>query len=290
MSGTRRRRLLVSLGVFVAVIALASTALAVTWGDVARYKLAESSSVFRVDDAAAPANDGWRASDGITTTGFGYVFEGWHRADDGTPGELEVDDVIPVSTYAQGGARYSIFRVKQNHEDLDPGTDAFRVILEMSVDALPDVDLIVANDPTKDISYNVAQKGLSSDPGGSWKIEIVGKGSNAGTVRCTFKGENDGVAKVRSPHKIDSGDKYKVICKWNGADERAHVYVENLDDPSEIAVPDRWTVDDCHETKGCPDVIEPGAHAYFGGKPGSTDPTDAYAGEIFDIKVQHDTN
>jgi hypothetical protein len=91
---------------------------------------------------------------------------------------------------------------------LDPGT---KPIILSAVVRIPDGAM-------KDDSYDLVRKGVSSTPGGNWKMEVNRRDSapSVGRLRCVFKGVLDNgtkseVMKIATPDIAD-GRVHRVQC------------------------------------------------------------------------------
>jgi hypothetical protein len=218
---------------------------------VALWRMDESGGSVMVD-SAAPADNG-DIGPGVRPGGGVYEFTGWA-------------DAVSADGRLQGSipANASIVTVRDPTPRLVPQDGTLRVDARLrsrlTSRGLPNE---AVNGPKP--SFNIVQHGLAEDPGGFWKMEIVGYGNREGDVRCVV---SDGrkTYKATAPKGIDDGRWHDAACELSGGRLTASVDGSS----ASVAAPVQ--------------TINPrgaqGGIVAVGKKPGSTDPSDAFSGWI----------
>src|SRR5580765_1130365 len=111
-------------------------------------------------------------------------------------------------------------------------------------------------------SYNVVQKGKAKSQGGFWKMEVT----NAGKLRCTAANPSTTKAVVSTPVVAD-GNEHLVACNLAGG--KLTVTVDGVSKSVNTTI--------------APHPTGKFAYVSIGKKPGSTDPSDAFSGNLRDL-------
>lgn len=192
-----------------------------------------------LDGAAGPA---------VRRDGASYYFPGWTQA--ALTGSKLRGAVDPYTSAA---------RIPNAAGAFTPLNGSFGVAVTLRMQLLADGRL-----PDRaGASYNVVQVGLATDPGGMWKLEIAGDGPDAGHPRCVARGRGAPVSVVSTTSVADGGW-HVVVCHRAG-------------DSLTVVTDGAFT-----SVSGPIGTVRPsGRYAsdlWVGKKPGSTDPSDAFAG------------
>jgi len=157
-----KHRVSVVLATMAALVALPATASAET---VAEWRMDEPAGAGTMTDSAAAggSNDGTLSS---VTTGVPGLVSGSAYRFDGTSSAVTVAD----------------------DSDLDPGAANITVTATVKVE----------DGQIRDDSYDIVRKGVTTTPGGNWKMEIKRSGTDptVGKLLCVFKGVVNGGGRV----------------------------------------------------------------------------------------------
>jgi hypothetical protein len=154
---------------------------------------------------------------------------------------------------------------------LDPRTDSFSVSLNLQVTLVTATNRL----PTASgASYNIVQKARANDPGGYWKLELIGSGAPLGKLRWVLS-DGSHKAVVKSKQRVDDGAWHTVVAK-----RQANQLVLTVDG-GVPATASALTVGDVHPSG------KYAAQMTLGKKPGSTDPKDAFAGSLQQLVYDH---
>jgi Laminin G domain len=188
----------------------------------------------------------------------GYLFPGW-------TGNVDPTGHLAGTVSATGGA----VAVPDPLDVLDPRTASFSVSLGLEATLTASGTLPTA----PGASYNIVQKARADDPGGFWKLELGGGGTALGKLRWVL---SDGSAKVvvTSKQRVDDGAWHTVVAERRGAQS-----VLTVDGVS--ATVSAASVGDIHPTG------KYNATMTVGKKPGSPDPSDAFAGRLKELVITH---
>ncbi len=223
-----------------------------------------------------------------------YVFPGWRRV---SPDPYIDIDIEPFATIAPEQSRVEI----PSQSKLIPGMNTFKYVIRFKPANVWRRPAGAGTEVPKrwllpvvhaDATYNMLQTGWSNAlNGGQVKIELIGneevKPINVngriesrqllGLVRCTFR--TDDAAQTAMVYSLvptnDGPSASKIECGINRATNKAFITV--IDDASgplpvplinEVPLPANFG------------PVSPTDHTSIGKKPGSTDPNDAYAGDL----------
>lgn len=185
-----------------------------------------------------------------------YRFPGWSQNVD-PAGRLAGGVPVDAGAVSIGDSR----------DLLDPGTGSFAVTLRLRSDLTTQGRLPTA----PGASYNIVQKARADDPGGFWKLELAGSGSDAGRLRWVLSDGRRTVVVV-SAKRVDDGQWHAVTAERRG-------------DQSVLTL-DGWTTATSALHLG--DIHPSGSYSAamtVGKKPGSVDPRDAFAGWLDTLTV-----
>lgn len=211
-------------------------------------------------DSAAPAANSSPYS-GVVDNGSTYLFPGW--TNNLTPtGQLS--GVLATSSLGE-------IRVPDPSGKLLPLTSSFSVAVRLRP------TLVNGSLPTDGVdpalinpSYNVVQRGRATDPGGFYKLELIGYGSKYGKIHCGMKAPGYNSVDVYSGPLLD-GNFHTVDCTIDRLAKVLRITTDGVVS---------WTKS-YGSTYGS---ISPrdiyGTFLTVGKKPGSLNPADAFAGEI----------
>jgi hypothetical protein len=210
-------------------------------------------------EATGSGLDGWIGS-AVSMGGGAFGFPGWTQNVDAA-GRL-------VGTVSPDAGSVT---VPDPHDRLDPAAGTFAVSLRLRSALSTQGGLPVS----ARASYNIAQKARADDPGGFWKLELEGSGPTSGRLRWVLSDGRQTVV-VTSSQRVDDGAWHEVV-----AERRAGQAVLSVDGVAAVASTARL---------GAVDPRGPYSAAMtLGKKPGSADPSDAFAGWLDALTVQRST-
>ena len=224
------------------------------FGVVARWPMDAATQAVMLD-ASGAGRHGSVGSAVVAEEGT-YRFPGWS-------GNVDAAGRLHGAVPASAGS----VEVLDPADALDPRTGTFIVSLRLR-SALTAAGRLPSAPAA---SFNVVQKARADDPGGFWKIELLGDGGAAGRLHWVL---SDGRTTVEttSVQRVDDGGWHTVT-----AARRGHTVVLTVDGVPVLAT-----------ATGLGDVHPRGpfsATMTIGKKPGSTDPGDAFAGWIDELVV-----
>jgi hypothetical protein len=121
------------------------------------------------------------------------------------------------------------------------------------------------------VAYNIIQKARASNLGGFWKVEMRGNGIGIGRLVCTL-GDGRNVVSVQSTVRMDNGARHSFACRLNKG-----VFAAVVDNTSANA--------DASILGAVTPVERFSNTVSIGKKPGSTDPSDSFAGWIDQLSI-----
>jgi hypothetical protein len=186
-----------------------------------------------------------------------YAFPGW-------TGNVDGSDRLVGAVSAGAGA----VTVPDPQDQLDPAAGPFAISLRLRSALTNDGRLPLSSQA----SYNIVQKARADDPGGFWKLELIGSGSASGKLRWVLS-DGDHTVVVTSSQRVDDGAWHAVTAQRRGA--QSSLSVDGI-----AAVASDTRLGSIH-----PRGPYSGAMT-LGKKPGSADPGDAFAGWLDALTVQ----
>ena len=119
--------------------------------------------------------------------------------------------------FLAGGSAYEFdgstgFVSVPDSSSLDPGAAPITMSAVVRVDDVP----------MSDDSYDLVRKGVTTTPGGDWKMEIKRDSSSVGKLLCVFKGTGGAVQKS-APRDLVDGRVHRVQCIKTGSSVTAVV-------------------------------------------------------------------
>lgn len=167
----------------------------------------------------------------------------------------------------------SLVQVPADDLAFSPGYGPLRITVRLKARLVEATNSLPKSNRTDPASYNVVQLGKAPDPGGQWKIEIMGHKPVLGKVHCTFRDSSGGHVDVFSSTSVADGAYHTVMCGRLGNS----VWVQVDANPPESVT---GTLGDV-----VPVVTPYGVAVWIGKKPASYDPGDAFSGWIDDVEI-----
>ncbi len=196
---------------------------------------------------------------GVTTDGSKYVFSGWTTNVDAT-GRLT--GLLASSSAGE-------IRVPDAASLLSPGAGSFSIALSLRPTLVNGSLPLPGSGTLAAPSYNILQRGRATDAGGFYKLELIGSGSKLGKVHCGMKAPGFASLDVYSARILD-GKPHTIECTLDRLTRVLKITTDGF-----VSGTKSFT------TYG---TIMPrdayGTYLTVGKKPGSSDPGDAFAGEI----------
>ena len=238
---------------------------------VARWEFDESPGSTRVLDSSAARREAVLGSN-VGVDHGALVFPGWASHVD-PEGRL----VRALADEAEGRSR--VVLVADPRNILSPEDRWFRVELVIRVQTLAGVGLPRPGVSPPGIgldfehpSYNIIQRGRTGEPGGLWKMELIGHGNDEGRIGCGFEDDSGNKAYVIAQERVDDAAPHTVSCMRTSNKVGAEVDGNQLASDAQLG------------------RIQPrgefGDSVTIGGKPGSLDPSDYFAGSIEHVVIE----
>jgi hypothetical protein len=253
-----RYRGLAAAAALAAGTVLAGSGPAAATGALADWAMDETTGSV-MHDSAPPTSEQGSIGSLVTLTGHGFEYPGWRDSVDSS-GRLK------GSVSAGGG----VVQVADPNGKFDPGP-GLSLVVDLQARLTTQGRLPTKANKGADPSYNVMQKGRANSPGGFWKLELAGSGSQLGKIRCVV-GDGRRSAVAVSARRVDDGGWHTIRCELAGGKLTA-------------------TVDGAPSTVSASSLgaIHPsgqwGTSVWIGKKPGSTDPADAFAGWLRNAEI-----
>jgi hypothetical protein len=193
----------------------------------------------------------------VVVGGGTYRFPGWSQ-------NLDPSGRVAGTVPPDAGA----VRIADPFDLLDKGTGSFAMTLRLRSDLTAQGSLPTA----PGASYNIVQKARADDPGGFWKLELIGSGAASGRLRWVFS-DGQRSAVVMSAARVDDGQWHTVTAERRGS--QSAMTVDGLTTTTSAV-----HVGAIHPRGGFGEAMT------VGKKPGSVDPRDAFAGWLDALTIQ----
>ena len=225
---------------------------------IGAWSMNESAGTVQMFDSVVPGHHSQIFS-GVVADGSKYTFAGWTGNVDAT-GRLS--GVLANPSLGE-------IRVPDAAGILSPGGGSFSVGLSLRPTLLNGSLPLPGDGSLAWPTYNILQRGRATDAGGFYKLELVGVGSKLGRVHCGMKAPGYSSLDVYSAPIID-GNPHTIECT-----------LDRMTRVLKITTDGYVSGTKSFKTYG---VIAPrdtyGTYLTVGKKPGSSDPGDAFAGDI----------